>query len=268
MVAVLVLITAAIIVGVVILSAMNDGANRKLDDIDCGTQVMAHAIADTATGGKALSTIKCPTRMITLDTTSEEEVKAAVAEQMRACWKSWGRGRLNLLGKNESILCHVCASITTPNVKELTGLPHYLDTHDVSSGGSYTTYLSGKTSGELYKPEDLPKLASAKLSTDKPVAVIFYHVKGLDWVDRLKNNVVGNPGASATGGAVSLGYAASLVGGPVTIGIAGVVGAGAGVATSLFGTERPSTASIVVVRPMDRAALDDLGCAVNPASNV
>ena len=280
----LVILAVTILVAIIIIKALRTTSDNLDTDAACVAQITAHSAIVRVTKEISSPSITCPTRVISLETTDEDTVKAKLASEMLKCWNTWGRGEQKLFGSQERVYCHVCSMVAVQGVSSITGFSTYLDTTEVKDGMTYSALLQGKKSGTYFSDTEAKKAALASFPTDKPVGVVFMYAKGKTSMEKVQTVLLGNPAAGATVGAVggaAIGYFAagaiiSLTGAGTVAGIvmmagAMTVGAGTGAGAGFLGSLklRPDSSymSLVVVRPLTTEQISNLGCDYAPAGN-
>jgi hypothetical protein len=272
------------------------GIKRALfDDIPdgaCAREIRAHATAVKFTEGTAAPTIKCPTRVLNLDTQDEVVVNKVLAEEMKRCWAQWGRGQYDLFGKDidsreDGMYCHVCSMMYVEGIAETTSFPAFLDANMATKDLTYAQYLTGETTGTYFDQEPLKVPATIRIPLDEPVGVIFYYAKGQTGTERFVAKVLGTPAQGAIKGAAAgasvgavtvfgLGLVAGTVGAPVVIGgfaattivmMTTSAGGAAGLWASVYEVPHLDTMSGVVARPLTSGQMLGLGCTYAPVSN-
>jgi hypothetical protein len=294
--AVFILIVAVLVImlSITLVIAFNKFFAQQEEDAPCAAAIVSHAAIVQYTGGKSAPEITCPTSRVVLKG-SDEQIKAGIAKQMKRCWDLWGKGQYELFGRDasgqerEGMYCHMCSVVTVEGGPVIKEFPQYLDTTNAAKGLTYSQYLSGVKSGTYFDDQAFAdKTGDGALQTQKPVAIIFVHSKGLEGYKRFYNQVVGDTATSAGAGAVGgvaagagvvymIGAAASATGVGIPLGLAiiggstivlggTVAGAGTGTALSIWGTADAGTMSAVVVRPVGEDA-SVLGCQYDPVGN-
>jgi hypothetical protein len=247
----------------------------------------SHATASKFTRGEAAPTIVCPSKEIVIDSENPEDVNEQLAKEMKRCYSQWGRGTLDLFGRENGTYCHICSTVDINGVNEIKGLPQYLDTHKATKDLTYMEYFAGTKSGGYFTSTGLKDVGATVLPTDKPLGVIFYHAKGRTELEKLRDDLIGSPaqaatiggtaGAAATGVALfGVGVVVGVTGVPLVIGgfaastlmLAGISGGAAGgLWVSITQRTEFSAMSGVVIRPLDRSNIDALGCKYMPVAN-
>ena len=276
----MVLMVLVILVAVIITLRWRDISGNVEDDAPCATAIRAHAIVMQGSKESINLPIVCPTQRVTVDSKDQEQVKRAIADEMKSCWSMWGAGKLQLFGDNDGNYCHVCSVITMTNVERVDGLPEYLRTHTTTGGQSYAEYFAGERAGTIYEDKKFQEAAQASFPTKEPVGVIFYYAKGHTTMENLVKNIVGDPKIGLTAGTVAgvgAGYvvgttlvAIGLVSNPVGWAIGGCIVAGGAISGALFSiSARPDTSymAFVAARPLTAESLKTLGCQYAPVRN-
>jgi len=236
--------------------------------------------------------IDCPADEVVLKG-SEEEIKFQLAEEMRLCWKDYGRGKLNLFKDKEEFFCSICSFITTKEDVKVKDFSTYLLETDVRGKDfTYMDYISD------FNTKDAERVLGSKYDTEvervsgydvdlkknEDYAVLFIYIKDRDLVDTYlkKAKVIGGT-AAAGAGVIGIGVvlyktagAVALIPAPGARVLAiGIVAAGA--ITTIVGVVWTATTgffddfewySEVLLRPYDENTLQDLGCTFIPVSVV
>lgn len=273
-IATLVILVVVILFGALVFKTLRDVWDTTEPDALCASQIRIHAATVQTTSDLKTPKIVCPTSRVTL--MPDDDAREQIANAMMRCWTMWGKGKLQLFGKEEGAYCHVCSLITIPGGRPVTGLPEYLSTKKTRDGVSYAEALAGVKRGEYFQDETLKDFSKFSLETNKPIGVIFYYAKGQNFMDSVKNAVVGNPVGTAVAGAVVVGgaalYIASAIGtGGLTLVATGVIAGSAGFTGGFIGSlsarENLDTISTVIVRPLSEQDIKTLGCTYAPVSN-
>ncbi|MDD9953870.1 MAG: hypothetical protein OXR66_06055 [Candidatus Woesearchaeota archaeon] len=260
------------------------------EDLDCSSQIRAHAAVVKLTAEQKQLNIKCPTKRFPL----VEEHEKWLARHMRQCWDMWGNGELQLFGTNDGMYCHVCSVHTIENIPKMENFHIFLQNTTMEGATvTYEEYLSGTLRGSHFAKEDIPANAEAEFLAEDPVGVIFYHAKGQSGMEKLWNHFIPDPvtgtavgaglGGAAGGvafakfGAVFVGIvaapawvpsaAATGIAAGTAIGTGVVLGGGAGLTSSILLRAELDTASVVVARSLSEETVKKLGCTYAPVSN-
>ena len=277
----LALLLITLIICFLIIKMIDDVFERTEEDAKCEGQIRAHAAIAQFTSDLKSMKVVCPSTVHHLD--ENDDVKAVLAEELKTCWDTWGEGKLQLFGKEEAYHCHVCSVVYSPD-KTLENFPQYLDQHSIRPfGPTYGEYLQGTISGTKFTPEDIPETATVSMDSTLPLGVIYFYAKGHTNINRLKNQVLGEPqqgmirgagvGAVVAAGGITI---LSAVGAPFTGGttvligaafLGGTAGAGGGFLASLFLRADLDTVQGAVIRPMSIDEIEKLGCTYAPVAN-
>jgi len=273
-----------VIVSILVFLSLKDVYEKTEENARCSSQIRAHATMVSFTSDLKTPKIVCPTEVVLIP--PNDDPNPILAQQMKRCWDTWGKGQLQLFGREEGLYCHVC-SMSYIAGGEVRGFDTYLDEQKISPlGDTYTGYFTGAVSGAKFVDDARPGSVSVLPATD-PIAVIYYHAKGQDGIDKVYNAVVGTPRrttiVAAVAGAIIGGVAVfaavpsgggSLIAGAVLVGkvttgvVAGAAAGGSGgFFASLFGREDLDSMSAIVVRPLNVQNVSALGCTYAPVAN-
>lgn len=282
----------ALVVALVLLSvqfSIFDGLWRSLDEADCTAQIRAHHVI-ASTGHKLFTPIDCPTSEVVIEAdASEEAARHEVAEQLRLCWKRWGRGRLELF-PSEGTYCHYCSYIDlSATGRELSGLHEYLATATLEgSDETYLSYLAAYQSDParleevIASPEVQAALARSTYPPEQEYGVLFLYVRGKEdlrdlyeymmWQSSLAEatgkpsaiialiigNTAGHVGGRAIGGIGPQGFILEQVGALTTTALSYATLQGS---AYLFSEESEmDVAALIVLVPLEGEQLRRLGC--------
>lgn len=263
-----------------------------LEEQTCAAQVIAHQKIAEASKGDTAPPISCPTRVVNVSDESDREVLYTIAEEIKWCWDTWGKGEFTLFDQ-DGTYCHMCSVISFEEQRTVPGLFEYLYTTDVRPGVSYVDYFTPNHVGDRFTDDEFiqelrrsPLAGRDVLGSDMSHVVLFYHVRGeeqlLAWMDGLDQDSAGALGTGAVTGLV-LGYAAEagtvaalsalgLCATGVGCLVVGGVGALAGVSTGLLTgsgasfltyfltNDPPESFSSVIFRPLTPEQIGDLRC--------
>lgn len=176
-------------------------------------------------------TIRCPTRSLTIDSSSDETANRGIAKAMYDCFDQFGAGELELFetrrGSTDNY-CVVCSKLTfTEKDKEVRGLAAYLTIVTVP-GHKYTYYGflggSGVPEGDalnaavvkdsngndkIDKGDSVDKTVALNnipfdaVNTSKNYAVMFTYGKTTGWWDKLSAGSIAGTAGMVVGGAVA-----------------------------------------------------------------
>jgi hypothetical protein len=211
------------------------GTSQIIEDTECKTSIEQHAFLLRTTKETIVPEIYCPTRYYTLSGSDETQTKSELAEAMKACWGTWGRGKLNLF-KEEGYYCHMCSVITfKENDKSIPGFSEYLINNPIKPGSdlNYIDYLAGYASekaSQEFADQYRNLRATDTIDTSKTYAVMFLYAKGNKFIKSLLEGFGSATGSTTTaaGGAVLGGVSGAAVGGLIGAGLitVGVISTG------------------------------------------
>ena len=193
-------------------------SNRTIDVIQngaCEREVISHIFTKEASHGTNLKSIRCETVNQTITNTNVEEVKLIMAENMKACWKTWKKGQADLFGA-EVTECRVCYMLDFEQ-KDLmiNDFQLFLSRTEMPNVDyTYLQYFIGKTKDKAFSAENaraekaLVNMQSS-FKTDKKKAVLFYYTKNQDKIlettqllDTAANNIGMGSSLGFIGGAI------------------------------------------------------------------
>jgi len=294
-VATAILILALLLVLLIFLIKARIKAGNLVEDSECQSSIIAHTTLIKALGEDITPEITCPTKYYTITSSNEDSIKRYMAESLKSCWGTWGRGELELF-KQDGTYCHIC-SVTDFKKKDLkiTGFNNYLKTQRLEDGPfkgvTYLEYLGSAYRGDFSEVENSEigkKVSDNVIYTDSSYAVIFTYAKGEAAVREFFRNVgskatpLGGKPATIVGGAVvwgTVGAITAVVGGialcftgigcAVTIsGVAAVAtgGAVAGGAVASDVADDVGWIAVTIMKPYNAEELKLIGCEISPAS--
>ena len=247
-----------------------------LEVYDCAGEVALHKKISSLTKEEVLSDINCPTRDVLIkEDFSDEKTARTIAQEMRWCWDSWGKGEYQLF-EEDGVFCHICSMVRFEDTnKEFSSLMPYLAEHTVGSSDlSYIEYFSPTHFGEVFSGEDF--LASIEQQSSIPVisssqdqAIIFYTIKGKDsltaFSERLEATVIG-AGATIVVGSIGAIVCTGTVLCAVGASFSFVVGTVVTTIANYFTDTLSPYASMMVIQPTDEESIGLLGCTHSFAS--
>jgi hypothetical protein len=285
---VVILASALILVLVFFYIKVRTGTSQIIEDSECKSSIEQHAFLLRTTKETIVPEIYCPTRYYTLSGSDETQTKSELAEAMKTCWGTWGRGKLNLF-KEEGYYCHMCSVINfKENDKSIPGFSKYLIDTPVKPGSdlSYMDYLAGYAS-EKANPEFAEQYRNlgdiGTIDTSKTYAVMFLYAKGNKFIKALLEGFGSLTGSTTTaaGGAVIGGVsgavagaliakAAAVIGLGVSTGGAAIVGiAVVGVAGFIWGATKADNLewfALTTLQEYDAETLKQIGCEATVAA--
>ena len=258
-------------------------ASSLAGDSECQSSIVAHATMIKLTTEDVVPEITCPTKYYTIISADKDKIQNYLAESLKSCWGTWGRGELEFF-KKEGTLCHVC-SVMDFKKKGTTieGFNVYLNTHYLKDGQfkgmSYSEYLGSAYKGDVDEVENMNiggESSDNVINTDSTYATIFVYAKGENDIREFLRTtanptpVGGQPGAIIGGGV--FGAAVLGIGGAVfcfvtggagcilTGAILGAAGGVAGAADSIAVSDDVGWVAVSVIKPYDAESLRALGC--------
>ncbi|MBW2990156.1 hypothetical protein KY348_00455 [Candidatus Woesearchaeota archaeon] len=277
MTAVLIIIVLAVFIFFLVKIKIH--ALKIVEDSECKASIISHATLLRVTGEDTTPDIHCPTKYYTLPKESNEEIKHYIADSLKTCWGTWGKGELQLFNQ-QGYYCHVCSVIDFDDkTKKIQGLNNYLinTPTDKDTPLTYMDYLTGYAS-EKADPaliqEVQEKGFSDTIHTSKPYAVMFVYAKGktgvkafLDGMDALGLGTTGGGITTglALGSAAGIGLAAAgVASGGAAIVIAGAVTAAGGVIGYITADDTHWIA-LTLFTEYNAETLKSIGCEIAPA---
>jgi hypothetical protein len=277
-----------ILLVVMVITAIRAGAgtNKYVEDSECANSIKTHSFLLKTTGEAVVTDIYCPTKYYTVSGKDADETKHSLAEAMKTCWGTWGRGQLDLF-KEEGYYCQMCSVIDfKDDDKTITGFSDYLVNTPIEPGSdlSYVDYLSGYSSKKAdpdFAQQYRQLRSTGSIDTSKTYAVMFLYAKGDKFIKSLLEGFGSVTGSATTsaGGAVIGGISGAAVGilvakGAAVIGLgvstggAALVGiAAVGVAGFIWGLTKADEVewfSLTMLQEYNNESLREIGCKINP----
>jgi len=250
-------------------------AERIVEDSKCQKDIISHTLVLKLSREAISSEIYCPTQYYTLPGSNEADTKHGLAEAMKTCWGTWGKGQLDLF-KDEGYYCQICSVIDFKDkTKKVTGFNQYLAETPIKSGDSlaYIDYLAGYAS-EKADPtviKNMQEASSQTIDTSKTYATIFVYAKGKSFIKRVFDYAGGATGT--VGGGLASGLVVGVMvgatiasGGTVAI-VAGVITAAGGILGFAYADD-VNWASVVLLSEYNKEKLEQIGCQISPAKQV
>jgi hypothetical protein len=273
-----VIIVITLILLIVFVMKIVQSANSITEDSGCKNNILLHVASQKTTGGDVATDITCPTKYYTIKTNSEDEVKRALAESMKTCWGTWGKGELQLFSRDD-FYCTVCSVTEFENKNmKINDLPQYLTTEKgINSEQTYAQYLKFYTTqnpDEDYLEQLSQPGSGIEIDTSKKYAAVFVYAKGGDNIRYLMAQLTPETtvGGAAAGGAlgVATAYVAGVgltslgvLSGPpgwMTLAIAGGIGMAGGAAYTFVAGNNPEYVSIPLLIEYNEDSLARIGC--------
>ncbi|HJX06410.1 MAG TPA: hypothetical protein VJ461_06895 [Candidatus Nanoarchaeia archaeon] len=279
-----VIVIVLIIVFVIFLVKVRIGTLNILEDSECKSNIATHVMLLKTTGEAIVTDVYCPTKYYTIPKESDEQIKYHLAEALKTCWGTWGKGELRLFAE-DGYFCHICSVVDFKDKNRMiNGFDDYLKQtpYKQDSSTTYLEYLTGFES-ENANPAVLQYLEQVDLmdtiDTSKPYASIFVYVKGSSNVKKFFDNadalhlgtigggatvgvVVGTAGAVVGSALASGGISLLVLGGYVLTNVA--VGAVVGAAAS----DDIAWTATAVIAPYDVSSLKNISCEISPVQQV
>ncbi|MFH0870022.1 MAG: hypothetical protein V1866_03115 [archaeon] len=279
-----VIIIASIVFFLMYLLKVGFQARNAAVDSECTASIVAHATIVKTVGGDVAPDIYCPTKYYTILARNDENVKRFMADEMKSCWGTWGKGRLELF-KDDGFYCHICSLVDFKgDQKQVNGLLDYLSTTSIPEGDgqgmTYIQYLASKSTEDV--DPDLETAISTQQSPDymdtsKSYAVIFAYAKGEGAMEKFMEKagtVVGGGIAGGTAGfavgsvilaskAAAIGSigAVAATGGTVLVVIG--VGVAAGAIIGWIASNHVEWASVTTIEEFNATNLKEMGCEIS-----
>jgi len=262
-----------LIVLIFILVKVKLQATKLVEDSECKTSIINHATLLKTTGEAVATDIYCPTKYYTLPGKNDDEIKKGLAEAMKTCWGTWGKGQMNLF-PDEGYYCNICYVIDFKDKsKKITGFSDYLTKTPIKPDDTmtYADYLAGYAS-EKADPSVISQFqekgATSTIDTSKKYATIFLYAKGDSSMKRFLEGMDALGWESAGGGATTgaiigivIGIAASSTGIGAIAAVIGFVGGG------LFGYGKSADVhwtSVIVFSEYTTDSVKKIGCEISP----
>jgi hypothetical protein len=276
--AVVAVLFALLIFMVIFAIRVGTSTNKFVEDSECAKYIKAHAFLLKTSGEAVVSDIYCPTKYYTVSG-KDDEVKYSLAEALKTCWGTWGKGQLNLF-KDEGRYCNIC-SVVNFGKKDatITGFNDYLIKNQISTTNdmTYMEYLTGVGS-ENSDPQVLAKLESVRftgsIDTSKSYAVMFVYVKGVGEIKKFFDSMdvlgFGTPGGGAVTGLIAgtIGTTAGAIflASPPGWIVAGIMGIGVvgGAVAGIITADDVDWVSTVMFMEYSNQSLQKIGCQITP----
>jgi len=274
-----VILLVLLLVFVFFLIKVRIGAAKMVEDSQCKSSIISH-IALKKVSGEGITSITtdiyCPTKYYTLPGKTAQDTNHQLAEAMKTCWGTWGKGELDLF-KGEGSYCHICSVIDFKNKdKKFGGLKDYLINTKISpdSEQTYMGYLAGFTSEDA-SPDAVKRLQENQLDdtvdTSKSYAVIFAYAKGQGFMKSMLQGIGSISGLPGTAGG---GLTAGLI---VGVGTTALLGLGfapavfvtsaavvAGAALGFTVNDDDNWVSQALLVEYNEANIKEIGCQASP----
>jgi len=275
---VVVLGVVILLIFVVFVLKAKAGTDKMIEDSDCKASIEQHALLLKLTGEAVVPEIYCPTKYYTLQGKDDEQTKKELADAMKTCWGTWGRGQVNLF-KEEGYYCHICSVIDFDNANnQIPGFSDYLINTPIVPGSSlkYVDYLAayGSENADQSVIDALKQKGySGTIDTSKRYVAIFVYAKGEGAIKSLLDNMdalgMGTIGGGITGG-LFLGIGTAL-----TIGLsftpAVIVTAGLTIGGFVLGAANAKDVnwvSMTVLSEYNTKSLKEIGCEISASKLV
>lgn len=270
----IIIILLVLIVFVFFLIDLKKSSLNIIEDTECKSSIRSHILILKATGEASVPDIYCPTKYYTVPAGKDEDLNHYVAESLKTCWGTWGKGELQLF-KEEGYFCHVCSVINFKGKpKKIEGLKDYLINTPIKPGEdySYMDYIAGYASEKAH-PDLINKIKEEgfadTIDTSKTYATMLVYAKDkaaikslLDSMDVLGLGTTG--GGVTTGLAVGTAIGLTIASGGTAVVIAGIVTVVGGV-VGFINADNVNWVSLVVFTEYDAPALNKIGCEIAPA---
>jgi len=276
-----VIILASIVFFMIYLVKVGFRARSVAVDSECATSIIAHTTLVNTFGGDVTPDIYCPTKYYTISSRDGDEIKKFMADEMRVCWGTWGKGRLELF-KDDGFYCHICSLVDFKgDQNQVNGLLDYLsNTHIPAGDGQGMTYIQYLASTST---EDVdPKLESAiksiqspyLIDTTKQYAILFAYARGEEAMKKflekagsiVGGGLVGGATGAVVGGVLVVGAKIATLGAVAASGGTILVIAAAGAiigAVIAFATDDIQWTSVVTVEEFNAKNLAEIGCEIS-----
>jgi hypothetical protein len=281
---------AGLIILIFFIAKVRFFSGSLVEDSKCKNSILNHVAAQKATGGDVETTITCKTNYYKAKSSNEEEAKFAMAEALKACWATWGRGEVQLFSK-DAVYCHVC-SVTSFDTDgknmNAQNFPQYLATKKIDAGngqgltyGQYLNYFATEES-ETETLQNLNKLGNTgSIDLTKSYATIFVYVRGNNYItDYLKamdptgtgsGSITTGIAGGVAGGALGVLTLKGLtvigigIGGPFTWLVGGAI-VGATALIALYAENEVDYLSMTMLREYNAEELQKIGCKIAPVA--
>lgn len=118
--------------------------------------------------------LKCQTEDVLIDTSSKEEIKRKMADEMAACWAMLGEGKVNFFGRgwNDESRCVVCSKISfSGSAKNSENIDNFLEylagTNMPDKDITYADFFMGNKEHVALKKDT--SLSTSLQETEKPL---------------------------------------------------------------------------------------------------
>ncbi|MBU1199455.1 MAG: hypothetical protein KKF46_06475 [Nanoarchaeota archaeon] len=276
-----------LVVFVMFIIDVNKKSLRMVEDSECKASILTHTILIEASGEALVTDIYCPTKYYTIPKSNEKESKRYIADSLKTCWGTWGRGQIQLF-KGEGYFCHICSVIDfNQKNKQIEGLTEYLLTTKVNDEKfndlTYMDYLTGDIE-EKASPEFIQQVqqntALKVLDSSKTYATMFVYAKGDDYMqdfyEKLNTYYQTKQDAKAwsayygsLGGATAGILTAAIIGATggaaaVVVGAGAVLGAIGGAIIDALKSKGVEWVSMVIFEEYTAENLKQIGCEIMP----
>lgn len=286
---------ASFVVLVALIAQFGLNLQKSADTTTCRASVKAHTSGQFKDIGFVADELKCPTQYPVIKARTEEEIKYAIADEMKRCWDDFGRGRLELFD-DEAIFCSVCSVMEFQKkgvvIEDFTEWLSETEIPELARNGTYLSYMDYFANYESMEAggvidEARQEVAdknqgqlSPDLSTDELYSVVFVYIKGKHWIaeykkttgSRLTSSLVAGGGMGIAAGGATV-VALSLVPGVnlgvwTLLGLGSTIGLTTGTVTTweaFFAKETPDVISMVLLKKHNETELLDLACERYPS---
>lgn len=276
--AIAVIIIILLVMFVILLAKFKSQSLQMLEDSECKGSIANHVMLLKSTGEAAVTDIYCPTKYYTIPKASDKEINHYLAEAMKTCWSTWGKGELRLF-EGEGYFCHICSVIDFQDkTNKVSGFNQYLLSTPVNEGTNqsyfeYFTVYSSEKALQLLNDGLIKMNYSDVIDTSKSYAAIFLYIKGESQLKSFFDNMdilgLGTGGGGAyTGFLFGVGGAVLAVatGGisAVVIGAFILIETGVGVVSGIEASDDVAWISTIGLIPYDAQSMNEIGCKITP----
>lgn len=272
----LILMTLIIVILLIIFKFVAQGSEDQAMKSRCKSSVIAYArmrslpnVPLTNRGMADESTIFCPTRYVTVEPDTPNNMKRDIADMMVECWDNYGRGELRLFGATDNKYCAICYVFEFEDRStRLQGLPSFMMSEKArvfvdKKHPTYYEFIYGQNAG----PEALENARGIDINSfdgGRRYAIIYGLFTQSVWSTLSTSGKI----FGATLGVMNTVSAAVIGGalfGPVTgIAAGGIVG---GLIVGAFKEEANWVATLITTE-YDEEGIRELGCTSLPVSQL
>jgi hypothetical protein len=266
-----ILIIAGVVILLIYLGRTAYSSYQIAEDSDCKASIVSQSMLLKLSKNEANGSIYCPTKYYKIPGKNENEIKRAVAESLKTCWGTWGKGEL-VLFRDRGIYCQVCSVMTFDNKNiKIDGLMDYLATQNIQSESmtyaKYLKYFASDEATDAVKQKISSISSQPELDTSKRYASLFIYAKGKTMMQRFFDWFSPSGGTLSGGAVAGTGTTVLAGGGMLAMGVGFTVAAPVaiigGIAVGVVALESAdddSYAATNLLVEYDGEKLKELGC--------